>query len=133
MFKDFVVSQTKNKQNGFGACLKQPVHAMLKVLKNGEQFYGSNEMYSSPGKSCPREDLNLPTGEGYNLCKERCNQKFHAEYEAVERALSSDADLRGSTMYLTGHHYCCEKCSTHMRKHGVKNVFYIDSNKLEAL
>ena len=114
------------------ACIKQPVHAML-VTKDGQEFFGSNEMKKNPGTICPREELGMVSGEGYHLCKEKCHQEYHAEYAAVEIAKKNNIDTIDSIMYLTGHHYCCDNCLTKMRNAGVEKVIYLDTNKEEIL
>ncbi len=128
--KEYIVRNVKELSSG-EACLKQPVYAML-VTKNGNEYFGSNEMKACV-TSCPREELNLPSGQGYEHCKETCKQDFHAEDEAVKRANFYEADTNGSTMYLVGHHYCCDNCMNVMKKAGVEKVVYIDTLKEENL
>lgn len=128
----YVKEQTTLLMTGFGPCIKQPVHAMLKT-RDGQEFFGSNEMKSCPGETCPRDDLGMVSGEGYCLCKSECSQDFHAEHEACERATAAGADTEGSVMYLTGHHYCCGNCINEMKKVGVSKVIYLDIGKEEEL
>jgi len=110
------------------ACIKQPVHAML-VLCNGTEFFGSNEMKECGITTCPRVELNYPTGEGYHHCKETCKQNYHAEVSAIMRAKKTGMDISGSTMYLTGHYYCCDNCTLEMKKAGVKKVIFVDTKE----
>ena len=101
--QNYIFKNTKALSVGYGPCIKQEVRAMLK-LANGKEFFGTNEMKSYPGKTCPRDDLGMVSGEGYDLCKSECSQEFHGEHEAVERAKLVNADTVGSTMFLVGHH-----------------------------
>ena len=130
--QNYIFKNTKALSVGYGPCIKQEVRAMLK-LANGKEFFGTNEMKSYPGKTCPRDDLGMVSGEGYDLCKSKCSQDFHAEHEAVERALEAKEETKGSVMYLMGHTYCCNNCMTQMRNAGVAKVIYVNENNREEI
>jgi len=130
MKREYIIENVQ-KLNSGEACLKQPVYAML-VTIDGKEYFGSNEMKACV-TICPREELNLPSGEGYHHCKETCKQDYHGEHEAVKRATTDNAKTKDSVMYLVGHHYCCDNCMSVMKKAGVKKVIYVDTKKEEEL
>lgn len=52
---------------------------------------------------CPREQLSIPSGERYELCR-----SLHAEENAIMRA--NPSDLEGATLYLAGFDAKTKKC-----------------------
>lgn len=100
-----------------GRCAKLEVTAVI-VTVNNEIFEGSNWCLN-PQDICPR--LGMKTGEGYELCKNVCNQRNHAEIDACIKAGGKAKD---STMYLLGHTYCCDNCKKVMKEYGIKEVYY---------
>ena len=86
-----------------GPCAKQRVIAVI-ITPDGERFSGEN-FCENPQIICPRGDM--PSGIGYHLCKEVCNQKSHAEISAISAAGEKAKD---STLFLYGHTYACESC-----------------------
>ena len=95
-------------------CTKQTTVAV--IINNGEFWVGTNSC-DCPQKVCPREGMK--TGEGYNLCKDVCKQKAHAEIDAC---LKAGKKARGGTLYLMGHTYCCDECKKVMKEYGIKKV-----------
>ena len=69
---------------------------------------------------CPRIDL--PTGIGYEMCKEICKQENHAEINAC---IIAGAEAQGATLYLLGHTYCCNNCKKVMAEYGIKNIIIL--------
>lgn len=74
---------------------------------------------------CVREELNIPRGERYELCR-----SVHAEANAIISA--SRADMLGSTLYLTGientghyveHPCACSMCKRMIINAGIKYVY----------
>lgn len=98
-----------------GPCAKQIVTATL-ISSCGKEFISTN-WCESPQKVCPR--LDLPTGEGYELCRDICKQKGHAEINAINLAGEFS---KGSTIFLSGHHYACDKCQSYADSCGVLNI-----------
>lgn len=86
-----------------GPCVKQTVTATL-IAKSGKRYVATNHC-DNPQTVCPRGDM--PTGVGYHLCREICQQKAHAEVNAITLA---GADAMGAKIYLEGHTYACEPC-----------------------
>lgn len=105
---------------GAGKCAKQPVIAVIKTTKD-EYFFGLNSC-RKPQEVCPRGDM--PSGEGYEMCKEICDQTGHAEVNACQDA--GDA-AGGATLYLIGHTYCCDHCKKIMDEHGIETTVICES------
>jgi len=97
-----------------GKCAKQETIAIIE--NNGRYFVGSNWCWNKQ-EECPRKDL--PTGVGYELCEEICEQSSHAEEDAC--VVAGD-NAKGGTLYLLGHTYCCDNCKSIMNLYGIKEV-----------
>jgi len=98
-----------------GPCAKQVVTATI-VCTDGSQFVGTN--FGNNAQSvCPRADL--PTGVGYELCRDICQQEAHAEVVAIRRA---SAMTKGATLYLEGHTYACDSCKRAAEKAGIAEI-----------
>lgn len=113
-------------------CVKQPVYAMIVTLQ-GQELYGANWMSNEEVTVCPRVELGCKTGEGYELCKDTCNQSFHAEVSAIRGAELEGYNLLGATLYLTGHTYCCDNCIAEMKRAGLSHAICLDSGKYYSL
>lgn len=86
-----------------GPCVKQTVKATV-VAPNGSRYVGTNECLNAQDV-CPRADL--PTGVGYEMCRDICRQTGHAEINAL---LAAGEAAFGGALYLEGHTYACEPC-----------------------
>jgi deoxycytidylate deaminase len=107
-------------------CLKQTVKAII-VTQDGQRILGSNAI-NNDVDICPRVVENMPTGEGYHLCKDVCNQNEHAEVTALQNAKAAGVAVKGATLYITGHTYFCDNCQNEMRKAGIKEAICLDSD-----
>jgi len=58
----------------------------------------------------------MPSGVGYELCRDICQQPAHAEVNAL--ASAGDHAL-GGTLYLEGHTYACDPCKEAAAKAGI--------------
>jgi deoxycytidylate deaminase len=89
---------------------------------------GLNDAPSVPER-CPREGMG--TGVGYEICREVCKQKYHAEedalFDATRRAARKlmKVDLEGAEMYVAGHYYICHACRTKMGAMGIAKAFIV--------
>lgn len=92
-----------------GPCAKQTVKATL-IATDGERFVGTNAC-ANPQAVCPR----LP-GEGYEKCITICDQKGHAEEQAMRAA---GTKVIGSHVYVEGHTWACQNCQIEMFSKGV--------------
>ena len=95
-------------------CAKQSVTAV--IVNKGNFWVGSN-WCENPQEICPRKDM--PSGVGYELCKDICKQKYHAE---VDVCMKAGENARGGTLYLMGHTYCCDDCKKVMSEHGIEKI-----------
>ena len=123
---DFITQNTLTSNYNFHTCIKQSVHAMI-VSVNEEIVYGLNKTENYVAV-CPRVELNMKSGEGYDLCQSVCKQGAHAEVDAVANAIKSNIDLTDSILYLTGHTYCCDNCLKEMTIANIKQVYIIGEN-----
>ena len=101
-------------------CAKQTTIAVI-VKEN--RFYVGTNWCETPQKECPRKDL--PSGEGYEMCRDICHQNAHAEVDAL---LKAGTDARGGTLYLIGHTYCCDNCLKAMQEYGIEKVNFCERN-----
>ena len=97
-----------------GICKKQTTIAIIE--NNGQYWVGTNWV-NNEQQECPRKDL--PTGVGYEMCKNICRQDAHAEVDACQKA---GENAKGATLYLLGHTYCCDSCKKVMNEYGIVNV-----------
>lgn len=96
-------------------CKKQTVVAV--IMKDNQLIStGTNEIHADVD-NCPR--IGMKAGEGYELCKNICKQKYHAEEEAC---INAGEKAKGATLHLIGHTYCCDNCLNVMKKHGIYQV-----------
>ena len=103
-------------------CKKQTTVAI--IMKDGKFIsQGTNEI-SNNVSICPRDSQGFESGKGYHLCKEVCNQEYHAEVDACIRA---GKDASGATLYLMGHTYCCSDCIEFMADYGIFQVIVSDT------
>ena len=103
-------------------CAKQETVAI--IVNNDKLFIGSN-WCENPQTECPRKDL--PTGVGYEMCKNICKQHAHAEVDACEKAGSSAS---GGNLFLIGHYYYCADCKKVMDDYGIKNIYIVKNDKI---
>jgi hypothetical protein len=105
-----------------GRCAKQEVLAMV-ITPTGEVFIGANYC-KTPQEKCPRGTM--PSGEGYEMCRDICHQVGHAEQVALHTAGPSAA---GSILYVMGHTYVCAVCRTMAEAFGVREIILASEEK----
>jgi deoxycytidylate deaminase len=110
-----IVSRIDNSQK----CIKQQTIAVI-VTESGKCFVGTN-WCRNPQQECPRKDF--PTGVGYDLCKNICQQDNHAE---VDACLKAGEYAKGADLYLIGHYYCCDNCKKIMTEYGIKDIVILN-------
>lgn len=93
-------------------CAKQLVRATI-ITPDGRQFVGTNAC-ANPQALCPR--AGMPTGVGYELCQNVCQQQGHAEVQALRAA---GVHARGATLILEGHTYLCAACQVACQEAGI--------------
>jgi deoxycytidylate deaminase len=77
---------------------------------------------------CERVRLNIPTGQGYELC-EGCSPKNHSEPRAIADAKAKNNDTKGAEAYLWGHWWCCESCWEVMLSNGITNIYLLEDSE----
>jgi deoxycytidylate deaminase len=97
-----------------GKCAKLETIAIIE--NNGQYWIGTNWCGNAQSE-CPRKDL--PTGVGYEMCKDICKQISHAE---VDACVNAGVEAKGGTLYLLGHTYCCDNCKNIMEEYGIVDV-----------
>lgn len=88
---------------------------------NGSDYHTSHE--------CERVRLNVPTGQGYELC-EGCHPKNHSEPRAIKDALQKTDSLADAKVYLWGHWWCCEACWNAMLNAGITTVYLLEDSEI---
>ncbi len=121
-----ILEQQLNDFQVIKPCIKQTVKALI-VSTDNQMVYGSNAI-NNDVIECPRVIEGCVTGEGYHLCKSVCNQNEHAEVTAIQNAKAQNIDIKGATLYLVGHTYCCDNCKSSMKAAGIIKAVCIDSN-----
>jgi deoxycytidylate deaminase len=108
--------------------LAQP--SAVVIVKNDE-IIGIGSIGNNPAhiKGCVRVILNMPTGQGYELC-EGCDPKFHSEPSAINDAKSKGNDTTDADLYMWGHWWCCEPCWNSMISAGIKNVYHLENSEV---
>lgn len=73
--------------------------------------------------NCIRKWLKVKSGTRYWLCPGCSKSKDHAETGAAKDAKRRHPDkVKGSTLYLYGHWWCCEPCCNAMINAGIAKV-----------
>jgi len=117
-----------------GTCLRRNFGAL--IVKN-DQIISTGYVGAPRGRynccdlgACAREELNVPRGERYELCR-----SVHAEANAIIHA--ARADMLGSTLYLVGKEKAtgeyvtqanpCSMCKRMIMNAGISNVIVRDT------
>ncbi len=105
---------------------KQPVGGVL--VQDGEIIgTGANGSTYHEEHGCDRKRLNIPTGEGYELC-EGCHPKNHCEPQTILDAEENGLETAGADFYLYGHWWCCEPCWESLDEAGVEKVYLLEES-----
>lgn len=102
---------------GSGRCVKQVVRATV-VSPAGCYFIATNHVERQQAE-CPR--AGMPTGEGYEICREVCGQSAHAEVNAIRLA---GKHANGGTLYLEGHTHACGDCKDTAARAGIVRIVF---------
>lgn len=108
MDKEFEFLFGKLGQSG---CAKK--HTAAGTYVAGMFVYATN-FCEFQGEVCPR--LNIPSGQGYELCK-----AHHAEANLAEKLAVMDQQSDG-VLWLVGHYWACEPCASAVKVVGVKEL-----------
>jgi deoxycytidylate deaminase len=96
-----------------GPCAKVRVFCTL-VHPDGRRWTGENSVRRAQD-TCPRGGM--PSGDGYHLCRDVCDQIGHAEVVALAAA---GADAAGCTAYVEGRDFVCYDCQARLVAAGVR-------------
>ncbi len=77
---------------------------------------------------CERKRLNMPTGQGYELC-EGCHPKNHSEPRAIEHAKSLGHSTEDADIYLRGHWWLCEPCWDSILEARIRDVYLMEGSE----
>jgi deoxycytidylate deaminase len=112
---------------GAGPCVKASVIATL-ITKEGERFESSNYCMN-PQKICPRVVAGYAPGQGYQLCKDICQQPAHAEVNVLAFVESRGHNMQDATVYVdytdnTGKvsPWVCEPCAMLCSERGASHI-----------
>lgn len=89
-----------------GPCARKVVTATI-ITPSGRRFVGTNHCNNAQAV-CPRGDM--PTGVGYEMCRDICQQPGHAEMQALVNAALEGEAVAGGVIYIEGHTYACNSC-----------------------
>ena len=92
-----------------GPCAKQTVKCTI-ITPEGNRYVGTNAC-ARPQAVCPREP-----GEGYAKCISICDQKGHAEEQALRAA---GLFAKGAHAYVEGHTWACQNCQIELFNAGI--------------
>lgn len=105
-------------------------HPAAAVIVKDGRVIGVGSIGNNPAhiKGCERVRLNMPTGQGYELC-EGCAPKYHSEPSAIRDARAKGNDTKGADLYLWGHWWCCQPCWEAMTEAGIENVYLLENSE----
>jgi dCMP deaminase len=111
-----------------GTCLRRNYGAVIvkddEIISTGYTGSPRGESNCCDTGMCKRQELNIPSGERYELCK-----SVHAEMNAIISA--SRKDMIGATLYLVGKEYDgeyikgakpCKICERLIKNAGIERV-----------
>lgn len=122
-----------------GTCLRRNYGAVIvkddSIISTGYTGSERKALNCCDINKCTRNELNIPSGERYELCK-----SVHAEANAIIN--SSRRDMIGSTLYLVGidydtqnileKSYPCLMCIRMIKNSGIKRIVYLNKDEIEV-
>ncbi len=79
---------------------------------------------------CVRKWFDVPSGQKYWLCPGCAKPHDHAESRVARQAVEKHGDkVRGATLYLYGHWWCCKDCCEAMILAGISKVVLVEGAK----
>jgi len=122
------MSIAKEYAKTYRSNLAQPGAAV--VVRDGK-VEGIGSIGNNPAhiEGCVRVKLDMPTGQGYDLCK-GCSPEFHSEPSAVRDAISKEKETKDADLYLWGHWWCCKDCWDAMNSAGIKDVYLLENSEI---
>ena len=109
-----------------GPCAKRTVTCRIEnIHPSGEvEYVEATNWCANPQSTCPREP-----GEDYTKCVTICQQRGHAETNAIMLARTAGIYIRGGRANVSGHYWICEPCGRALRDAGVESVTIITGER----
>jgi dCMP deaminase len=109
-------------------CLRRKYGAIIvkndEILSTGYNGAPRGRVNCSELGYCNREQLRIPSGQRYELCR-----SVHAEANAITKVAKSANNCDGSTLYITA--APCIECSKLIIQAGIRRVVYSDDYRSE--
>lgn len=106
-------------------CQRRNVGAVLvrdrRILASGYNGAPSG-MEHCTLQGCLREQMDIPSGERYELCR-----SVHAEQNAIIQAAKHGISIEGATLYCT--HAPCLICAKMLVQAGIRKAFYLEGHE----
>ncbi|MEM4242285.1 MAG: deaminase [Candidatus Woesearchaeota archaeon] len=100
------------------------------VVRGGEIIgRGANGSKYHEQYGCERKRLNMPTGQGYELC-EGCHPKNHSESRAIAYAKEAGHNPENADIYIWGHWWICEQCWGSILEARINDVFLMEGSEM---
>ena len=101
-------------------CRDKTIVAVLTHKPSGQKFHGTNGIKRDVGY-CPRNESNHRMNEGYDKCRNICQQEHHAEIAALLSAVRHvpNLPLNQCVIDVYGTYRACNNCQLVLDKHGV--------------
>ena len=101
-------------------CRDKNIVAVLTHKPTGQKFYGTNGIKRDVGY-CPRNESNHRMNEGYDKCRNICQQEHHAEIAALLSAVrhAPNLPLNQCVIDVYGTYQVCNNCQMVLGEHGV--------------
>ena len=110
-----------------GTCLRRNFGAIIvkndEIIATGYTGAPRGRCNCSDLGKCMRQELNIPRGERYELCR-----SVHAEANAITKMAKSNNSSAGATLYVTA--APCMECSKLIIQAGIVRVVYRDAYRL---
>ena len=109
-------------------CLRRVYGAIIvkndEIISTGYNGAPRGRVNCSELGYCNREQLRIPSGQRYELCR-----SVHAEANAITKVAKSANNCDGSTLYITA--APCIECSKLIIQAGIRRVVYSDDYRSE--
>ena len=109
-------------------CLRRVYGAIIvkndEIISTGYNGAPRGRVNCSELGYCNREQLRIPSGQRYELCR-----SVHAEANAITKVAKSANNCDGSTLYITA--APCIECSKLIIQAGIKRVVYCEEYRSE--
>ncbi|MGL4790891.1 MAG: deoxycytidylate deaminase [Anaerotignaceae bacterium] len=102
-------------------CLRRQVGAVIvrdnRIITTGYNGSPTGTYHCSDKGTCPRIEMNIPSGERHELCR-----ALHAEQNAIIQAANMGVSTDNSTLYVTTQP--CVICAKMCINAGIKKIVY---------